>query len=154
MENAKFLKLVILILLFINIGTLSFLWMNRPPRENGPRRGGEIGEYLMHELKFTPDQRKQFEQLRDEHRNSVKEIKDTHENLREKLFDSMGTLPTDTSNILLLADSISLLQKQIEISTFYHFQKVRLICSPDQQKEFDQVIKEGLHILRPGSKHP
>jgi Spy/CpxP family protein refolding chaperone len=153
MDNSKFLKLVILILLLINIGTLSFLWINRPPRENGPRRGGEIGEFLMHELHFTPEQRKQFEQLRDEHRSSVKELRDNNERLRGKLYDSMGTVPTDSSYVHQLADSITQVQKQIEISTFYHFQKVRLICTPEQQQEFDQVIKEGLNIRPPHSPH-
>ncbi len=154
MENTKFLKTVIFILLIINIGTLSFLWINHPPKDNGPHRGGEIGEYLMHELKFNPEQRKQFEQLREEHRSAVKGWRDANEKLRGELFDLMGVYPSDSTRILQLADSISSVQKKIEISTFYHFQKVRTICTPEQQNEFDQVIKEGLHIRTPHSSQP
>lgn len=149
MENTKFLKTVIFILLIINIGTLSFLWINHPPKDKGPHRGGEIGEYLMHELKFNPEQRGVYEQMREDHRNAVKALRDSVEQLRNTLFDQMGKTPTDTIHIHELADSLSHLQEKIEISTFYHFQKVRSICTPEQQIEFDQVIKEGLRMTPP-----
>ncbi len=147
MDNSKFLKIVIIILLFINISTLAFIWMHKPPHAMPPPPSQEIGDFLMHELNFTEAQRTQFVYMRDEHRSSVRDLRDESQYLRDKFFDLLDAIPPDTIKIYQLADSLTSVQKQIELSTFYHFQKVRTICSPRQQKKFDEVIKEGLRML-------
>lgn len=40
-------------------------------------------------------------------------------------------------------------QKQIELITFAHFQKVRELCNDDQKKKFDEVIQEALKSMGP-----
>ena len=148
MDNSKFLKTVIVVLLIINIGTLAFMW-KKMPGHGMPPPPQEIGRYLMHELKFTDEQVKQYEQLREEHRNSIDHLRRQSRNLHDAFFDLLSASPVDSSKVNELADSIVSLQKQIEISTYYHFQKVRTLCTPEQQQQFDKVIKDALAMMAP-----
>lgn len=147
MDNSKFLKTVIIILLLINIGTLTFMWMHQhgmpPPHQP------EIGNYLMHELKFTEAQKNQFEQMRDEHRHEIDGLRKKSREMHDSFFDLLGNSQADSNNVNQMADSITSLQKEIEISTFYHFQKVRTICTREQQEKFDEIIKEALSMMAP-----
>ena len=54
----------------------------------------------------------------------------------------------------MAADAIMINQKAIEMATFYHFEEVRSICTPDQQKMFDEVIKEALRMMSPPPPGP
>ena len=152
MENSRFFKTVIIILLFINMSTLAFMWMNKPPHGMPPPRQ-EVGDFLMRELNFTDAQRNQFEKLRDEHRNSVRDLRDHSRDLHDSFFDLLSTGMSDSTKVVQYADSITSRQKQIELSTFYHFQKVRKICTPEQQKKFDKIIKDALRMMAPPPPH-
>jgi Spy/CpxP family protein refolding chaperone len=61
----------------------------------------------------------------------------------------LKTAVIDTVKVNELADSIVSIQKQIELVTFYHFQKVRAICTAEQQQKFDEVIDEAIRMLGP-----
>ena len=43
---------------------------------------------------------------------------------------------------------------QFELATFYHFQKTRSICTPDQQKKIDEVIDDALRMMAPKPPGP
>ncbi len=148
MENSKFLKIVIIILLLINISTLAFMWMHKGPHGMPPPRQ-EIGDFLIRELNFTETQRKQFVKMRDEHRSSVRNLREQSRELHDDFFDLLASSSTDSIKVNQLADSITFNQKQIELSTFYHFQKVRGICTTEQQKKFDEVINDALRMMAP-----
>ncbi|MCX6273914.1 MAG: Spy/CpxP family protein refolding chaperone [Bacteroidetes bacterium] len=149
MDNSKFLKAAIIVLLLINISTLGFMWFHNAPGNMNPPPHREIGDFLMHELNFTDAQRHQFEELREDHRKSVDALRDESRKMHDEFFGLLGASVADSVKINLLADSLTALQKQIELSTFFHFQKVRAMCSPEQQQKFDEVIKEGLRMMAP-----
>jgi len=146
MDNSKFLKTAIILLLIINLGTLSYLWIQKDGHRPPPP---EIGNFLMHELNFINDQEKQFIQLRDEHRNMTGELKDRSRKLHDNFFNLLSENPADSAKVNLMADSMISIQKQIELSTFYHFQKVRAICTPEQQKRFDNIISDAMAMMAP-----
>ena len=148
MDNSKFLKTVIIILLLINIGTLAFMWMQHQHGMPPPHQPA-IGNYLMHELKFTEAQKNQFEQMRDEHRREIDGLRKKSRERHDSFFDLLGNSQADSNSVNQMADSITSLQKEIEISTFYHFQKVRTICTREQQEKFDEIIKEALRMMAP-----
>jgi protein CpxP len=156
MDNSKFLKIIIAILVLLNIGTQTFIWTSHhhgmpPPHQMGR---GDAGRFLVHELKMTDEQQKQFEELRNEHHNKVEDIRERGRTLHEHFFDLLQNPSTDASNVQQAADSIAANQKQIELVTFEHFRKVRAICTPEQQKRFDEVIDEALQMLDPRPPGP
>lgn len=147
-QNTRFFKLIIVILLAINLATIGFIWLQS-------RRMGlpEVGEFLCKELQFDEKQKEQFMQLKQAHHSQVMQLKDTNKKNHDQFFQLMGS-PTDSTKINSAADSIVALQKKIELATFYHFQAVRNICSPTQQKHFDEIIGEAMKMFaaRPGNK--
>jgi len=149
MDNSKFLKIVIIILLIINICTLGFIWthhhMGPPPPHD---HGGNAGDFLQHELKLNDQQQKQFDQLRDEHHEEAEQLQKEGRELHRKFFDLLHST-ADSATVLQLAASIADNQKQMEMMTFNHFKKVRALCTPDQQKRFDEVIDEAMRMMAP-----
>ena len=162
MESNRFLKLVIIILLLVNIATLTFMWTGRGHHEGHmppppiPRHGGPgtAFEFLVHQLNFDEAQVKQFEALRSAHRQSAEQIRDKNRKMHHRFFDLLKNLPADSVLSMQLADSMALCQKQIEMLTFNHFKELRGICKPDQQKKFDEVINQALEMLAPKPPRP
>ena len=151
MDNSKFLKIVIVILLLINIGMLAFIWTTNHPHDRPPHGGGDAVKFLTHELKLTDAQQKQFEELRNQHHESVEAIQHKSRKVHDDYFNLIGNPAADSAMVNATADSILALQKQIELITFYHFKSVRAICTPEQQKKFDEVISEALARMAPKS---
>ncbi len=151
MENSRFLKIVIVALLLLNLGTLSYLWMGRSGTQNGPHPPRQdVFSFLCRELQLDEQQVRKYEELRDEHHQGIEKIQHRGNQLREHFFDLLNVSPVDSNAVKQVADSIAATQKQIELITFYHFQKVRAILKPEQQKRFDEVIQDALRMMAPG----
>ncbi len=156
MENTRFLKITIIVLLVVNIATLVFMWTGRnggprPPHGGGPPR---IAEYLTEELKLSEEQQKQFKELRDSNHERIQEINEKNGKLHKAYFEMLGASPVDMNKVSLIADSMSAYTKQIELLTFEHFQKVRGMCDPTQQKKFDLIIQDALRMMAPPKGGP
>lgn len=154
MGNTRFLKITIITLLLINIGTLVFIWTSKPhhgPPGDGPRTGGpgSAAEFLVKELKFDEKQQKLFTEMHEKHHERVRLIQEKNNELHHRFFDLLKTAPIDTIAATALADSMSMCQKRIEMLTFQHFKMVREICSAEQQQRFGEVINEALRIMAP-----
>ncbi|MEI8279910.1 MAG: hypothetical protein WCG87_09115 [Bacteroidota bacterium] len=156
MDNSKFLKVVIICLLLVNIGTLSFMWTQRghmpPPQPAGGGRGS-VEEFLTRELKLNEQQQQQYEVLRKEHHEGVVHYDELGKELKDRYFAMLHDSHTDSALVKQLADSIADTRKNIELITFYHFKKVRAICTTDEQKKkFDEVIGEALKSMDHGPR--
>ncbi len=149
MDNHKFFKIVILILLLINIATLAFIWTSSQRPQNFPPRPPDVGEFLTQKLQLTEKQQKQFETLKHAHHEKVEILREKSKNLHDDFFELLKQPEIDTTTINLAADAIINNQKALELVTFYHFKEVRAICSPTQQKKFDEVIREALRMMAP-----
>jgi len=144
MQREKFLKRIIALLVLINIATLAFMWMQQDKQQ--PRGEGAL-EYLTKELKLSDAQQQQFKALRDEHRASHKTLRKKRKKLHDDFFDALKG--NDSLLVDRLADSIAAFQKVQELSTFYHFKKIRAICREEQKKKFDELIKETMMKMAP-----
>jgi len=155
MDNPKFLKIVIIVLLLLNISTVAFMWMHKPPGPPFPpppngqlaRDGQAPYRFLVNALKMDDRQQQRYAELRDEHHEAVQAIQQQNKDLHKRLYDLLQT--NDTVQAQQLANSIADNQKQIELITFHHFAKVREICNPQQQLKFDSVINEALRMMAP-----
>lgn len=167
-DKPKIMGLIILALLVLNFGTLSFMWINRPPKpehermHEGPgpehiEHPGHPGEFLIHELKLNDTQQKDFEKLRDEHQKQMKQVFDDIRKNKDELFAMLSNPAADTNKISGLTDNIAKGQKQIELATYDHFKKVRALCDDNQKKKFDEIIGDVLKMMAmqpPGSPPP
>ncbi len=144
MKGEKFLKRIIALLVLINIATLSYMWIQAGKEQ--PRGEGAL-EYLTKELNLSEAQQQQFKALRDEHRVSHKPLRQKGKKLHDDFFDALKG--NDSLLVERMADSIAAFQKVQELSTFYHFKQIRAICTEEQKKKFDGLIKETMMKMAP-----
>lgn len=157
-QKPKILTVTIIVLFLLNIGTIGFLIFHRPPRPfhddmrqpkmempdlNAPDARG----FLEEQLNFNDKQKEDFNKLRDEHHKAVMVIQDSIRTLKDRLFDQVSITPIDETKINSICTSIGEYQKQIELTTFYHFQKVRALCDDNQKQIFDHVIKDVIKMM-------
>ncbi len=151
MDNPRLLKIAIIVIICLNLATLSFMWLHRPPM-GPPHHGEDTFSYLIHELKMNDDQQNKYKILRDEHHNGIMELQNKSRDLHTAFFKLLQNPAADTMLIKLMNDSIAANQMKIEMLTFDHFKKVRQLCSTEQQQKFDAIIVET--IKRMGPKPP
>jgi protein CpxP len=150
-SKIKWLAGTTVLLIVLNVVLLGFMWFRpHPPR---PDRGGPSAA-IIRELKFDDAQRSQFEKLRDVHHNMMVTIQEkdrhTHDALFALLKDGDDASPTADSLINEIAQN----RKQIETLTYHHIADVRKLCTPDQQKKFDEIIINMMTRMNQGPRPP
>lgn len=143
MNNSKFLKIVILLLLLINLSTISFLWFNKPSKRDA------VGDFFTKELQFTAKQKEQFIVLRDSHREEREALKSNDKEVHDAYFDLLKNPTVDSTTFKNAVAEIMKIKEKEELGTFYHFQKVRAICDEKQKQKFDEIIKEAARMMAP-----
>ena len=66
---------------------------------------------------------------------------------KEKLWNNLSEADTASISAESISAEIGNDQKEIELVTFRHFQKVRELCDENQKKKFDEVIKEVINMM-------
>ena len=146
LKNNSWLYLIAGLIITANIVTLAFLWIHRGSHEH-PRGGPEKGnmfEYLSKELNLTKQQQDAYDTLRNEHQKAVGQIQDSIRIAKDALFSMLGKDSVSNEALAQQSNKAAALSAQLDIITFRHFEKVRALCTPDQQKKFDGIIQEAL----------
>jgi len=156
MEVKKFLKIVVAILIVLNLGTLSFIFITYGKhRHHGKHRHAgkdNPGEFIIQELGFSETQVKQFDDLKLEHQTQMKTYRDSIKTQREKLPDLITT--GNNSGADSVATKIGGYQKGIEICTYDHFKKVYALCDEKQKTKFKNIIGDVLTRMAPHHGRP
>ena len=153
--NNRWFTIVILLLLTANIATLTILWMNHKGgdrRDNKPPPQGQVFEFITNELKLDSSQQAAYSKLREEHQAGQKAIQDSMRKAKDAFFALLQQPGTDEATVQAAAKKASDAQQQMEMLTFRHFQKVRAICNPEQQKKFDTIIQDVLRRMAPARR--
>ncbi len=144
MNNSKFLKIVIVLLLLINLSTISFMWLHRPPKKDA------VGDFFSKELQFTAKQREQFEALKREHHEAKEALQEMDKEKHDAYLELLKNPSVDSVTVRNAAAEILKIKEKEELAMFYHFKKVRAICDEKQKQLFDKIIKEAARMM--GSK--
>ncbi|WP_276480926.1 hypothetical protein [Paraflavitalea pollutisoli] len=151
----KWLLLLVGILLVTNIITLSFFWSMKPhdaPGKNQSEadRNKRMGQFMVNELKLDKDQETVYWKLRDTLVSRQKPLWDSIRNSKKRFFDLLKEPASADSLVNNKAEQIALLQKELDLITFRHFQQVRALCRPEQTIKFDTVTKEIVNRMTGG----
>jgi len=146
MNNSKFLKIVILLLLLVNISTLTFMWLHRPQKNDA------VGDFFTKELQFTAKQKEQFEVLKQEHRSQNEALRAENKEKHDAYFELLKNPTIDSATVKRATAAILKIEEQKQLALFYHFQKVRAICNASQQQKFDEIINEAARMMAPKSR--
>jgi protein CpxP len=145
-DKSRVLTAAIAILVLLNLFTLAFLWLSKPPHPAGPR-GDAPAEYLIETVGLTPGQKQAYRELIAEHQAAMRSTHDSIRYHKTQLFNNLQV--EDSINAEVEAAAIGRFQRDIEMNTYAHFSKVRALCSPVQVVKFDKVIGDVLHMMAP-----
>jgi Spy/CpxP family protein refolding chaperone len=141
-RSNKGLIFLVVVLLLSNIGLLLyFLVWKKPAHKSGGGRGDfSIVEYMKKEIGFSEDQTKQFQQLHEQNRESLKQIGDSIRFYKNSLYALLKQEPVNDSAVSTAIEAVSQHQQKMELTMFRHFQRVRAICDPGQQVKLDSML--------------
>ena len=146
MKRETLLILAIVFLVLLNLGTLGFLFSKRYIGGRGPRKPDKL---IIEGLKLNDAQKSQFEVLKKEHRSQINEIEKGEKVYHKAYFDLLKAASKDSLTIDSVIKSLSNAKYQKDLATYKHFQKLRLMCEPQQQILFDSLVDEMGKILMP-----
>jgi len=158
-NQLKFWKWSVLLLAVLNICLLGSIWLKQnglsPDEMHRPPHGEGAADFLLEQLKFTEQQKAEFEKLKEAHHHSVDSLREISKEAHHLFFDNLKNEKPDTAKINELARAIANNQTQIELVTFNHFKEVRKLCNDKQKATFDEIIQEVLRrMARPGGPPP
>ena len=146
----RWLSVITILLLIANIVTLTLLWANNKKTDTNkilPPSSGSVFEFITKELNLDQQQQDAYKILRDEHRAAQQILQDSIRKAKNAFFELMES-PTVSDSLLHAASSKAVVfQQQLDILTFKHFQKVRVLCNAEQQIKFDNVIQDALRKM-------
>jgi len=154
MKSNKILVAIVVILILLNCGLLSFLWLNVYHVKKRPPIQGPAFEFLSRELQLTSAQKAQYEKMRDAHRQLVDSLNTQSRMLHDSLFSGLKNPALKPAITSALTKRIADISAKVDTSTFYHFQRFRAILTTTQQEKFDNVIQDVLHGMGGPSQGP
>lgn len=151
MEKTKLFSFVVFGLLLLNLGILSYLFLNqthkKPNRHNSPRA------IIVERLALNADQQKQYDKLIAIHRNEIDHNELQIKACKQELYSLLDTDNPSISKRDSLINAVSEIQKRIELAHFNHFSEIKKLCTPEQLDDFSTLTTELTRIFsRP--KHP
>lgn len=146
----KLLVWLVALLLVANASTIAFFWINRGHRPPQPK--GAPQEFLSKELGLDTKQQAELEVLVKEHRSAAEQIRPKIREAKEALFELIKQPGTTDSAKQAAARAVSIQAEALDLLTFNHFQKIRNLCTPEQQKKFDAIIQDVIRMI--GQQRP
>ncbi|QEC40312.1 hypothetical protein [Pseudobacter ginsenosidimutans] len=157
----KWLLWLVVILLGTNILTLSFYWLKERPAKaavssSAADKEKKMGQFMVNELKLSPEQETVYWKLRDTLIAQQKPVLDSIRASKKRFFDLMKITqePQYDSLLSVRGQDVTVLQRQLDLITIHHFEKVRALCTEEQLVKFDTVIAEIVNRMTWGKKPP
>jgi Spy/CpxP family protein refolding chaperone len=140
-SKIKLLYGIVAILIVLNISVIGFITTHHPHRPGGVPHAAEA---VVRELQFTPEQQKQFDILKTAHHNALEPVHEQGKRLHDAMFaqlsDGRVTGPVADSLIDAIGENVKL-EEQI---TYRHLAQLRKVCTPEQQKKFDEILLQAM----------
>lgn len=141
----KLLTWVVVLLLIANAVTITMFWVGKPKQPVQPKN--QPKDFLIAELKLDTKQQEQFLVLVKEHREAVEQLRAKVKEAKNNFFDLLKQKQVTDSVKKTAAAAVSTITEQIDLLTLNHFQKVRELCNPEQQKKFDEIIHQVTSMM-------
>jgi len=144
-DKYKILWAAVGVLLLLNVGLLVWIsfFSNKLPDQ--PKR-----LFLETALKFDEKQAETYRNLLQEHAQQMRSLRENVKEMKEAFYADLDKPILDDS-LMARAKKVESKMAEADVITFRHFQQVRQMCTPTQQKHFDEVILDLIRsIERPG----
>jgi periplasmic protein CpxP/Spy len=148
MKKQTIIMGAIILLLLANLGMMAFFW-SVPKGEKAGRRGSpegrraEVAAFMSQELQLTESQQQAFQTMRAAFFEQSRGLRRDIRTARREFYAHI--MSNDEASAQAQADLIAEKQKELEMTTFYHFRDLRSQLSAEQQENFDEVMAEMLN---------
>lgn len=146
MSKTKLLTFLVIALILLNLGVISFMLLKKPPRPR-PGNPNQITRIIEERLNLDAAQLVQFNQLKEEHMLATKARFEAVGAHKDQLFSLHKTDNLQQKDSLIL--KISRLHAEIEQLNFKHFQDLKAICKPEQLEDYNNLVTQLGHTLSP-----
>ncbi|WP_234734701.1 Spy/CpxP family protein refolding chaperone [Tellurirhabdus bombi] len=109
------------------------------PRFN---RSHQPHSFLTEKLDFTQEQQKEYKRLKEAHFKQIRPMMDKMQRDKQAFFGQVGKTTVSDSALLKQARKIEEQIAQVDVRTYRHFEKISALCTPEQRKKLQQVLKE------------
>jgi hypothetical protein len=144
LSKPVFLKWLVIVLLLVNAATLAYLFVGDKKKPLPPKRGRD---FIEKELELNAQQKIQHDSL-----HKIFSDKQTAIFSRIKVLKDSLYFTSNAYNDSVLVDrftgEIGAELATLEKESFYHFKKVRGICTPQQQIKLDTIISRMNNMQR------
>ncbi len=134
MKNNKVLVGVIIVLVILNLISLSFVWSGGNHHDDN-KKSPRVERYLGKRLKLNEDQVSFFKKSRKAHFEKTSNLMAEIAGLRSKLAQQIEIEASDS-----LLSSIASKYKELEKLNHEHFRRLRSICDDQQKVKFDSML--------------
>jgi protein CpxP len=141
----KWLSGFIILLLLANIVTIFLFWRERGQHHqlSHPDPGG----FLVRELNLDSAQQNKLNEFAHEHQQATRPIRDELKKAKDEYFDLLKDPATPDSLLQQKLSVNAAFTRVLDSITYRHFQQIRSICRPDQQKKFDEIIHQVTSMI-------
>jgi protein CpxP len=148
-NRTKWLTILVLILVALNIATVTAFWLLKDRRSGPPPPQSGVTDFLVKELGFDSVQKQQLQQLVEAHRREVMDTRRGNREAKDSFFALLKEPNITDAMLAAAAIKANAPDQQLEMITFRHFQKVRALCTAAQQQKFDHIIQQVLRMNAP-----
>ena len=158
--NKKFVTWTIIILVLLNVFTLSTIWFAKLvvpvpfPHTFHEERRLPLDNFIEKELGLSDEQNRKFGESRKMHVIRTQDIAREIHMRKKLLFDELFQSSPDTSKIKKLSEEIGMMQTGLEMVNNVHILELKSICNPEQQEKLKFLFNEMLEKSRPDGHRP
>jgi hypothetical protein len=149
LSKPVFLKWLVIVLLLINAATLAYLYIGDKKKPVPPKRGRDFFEK---ELGLSPQQKIQHDSLHKIFADKQQAIFARIKVLKDSLYFTSNA-NNDSTLVNHFTQEIGAELTTLEKESFYHFKRVRGICTPEQQIKLDTIISR-INNMQRGPRKP
>ena len=147
LTNKRSLWIIILVLLILNIASLSAIWLktmkSRGPEMREFRRPLAKDHFLNRRLNFTPEQQAQFDELLTKHRETLDSKVIEIGSLRKELMGMMQNQEFSPESEEIV-QRIGQKQSELELINYNHFKEIIAICNEEQKQVFIEIMMRAV----------
>lgn len=148
--TSRILFLIIILLLVTNIVML-FLFVFSPEKSarNRYHTSSEMSMpiLLKDSVGFSETQLADYQSYRAVERPRLRELFNKMRTTKEEFYNHVYESDSDSTTIAMLADSIGMIQRSIDLNMINYFSRIRQLCSEDQLPAYDSTIKRVIRRM-------
>ena len=150
MSQIKFYKYGMLGLLILNISIISFFFITKPKHPNELPGDSNFMRSTLVDLELDEDQKEIFYQSSMRHNTMMRKISEDQKSLLKPYFLSISHSKDYINKDSIIIEIQKLEEKKVN-ETYVHFEEVKALLKPEQQKNFDEFLLHAIGRIMGGN---